>query len=621
MGFPILASELGRLLNRPRVFLVVGAVFSALTFGAFVGSHTLLRAFDRDGLCRGIFYFLLAAAYIVLSFHAAEVAARNMAKERERKTSVFLRIAPLRASFVAFQKAATPLLAEWLFFCGLLPFVSMLFFLGGLGYAEVAYQLCNLAVWLNTAILLGLAVAARVKTVAQSERDVWGILVILALLPYGLEVLLARLGGLLTIPNGWEGNLDRLAGFVHVSWAFSPLWMTGTWFVETPWLVRPIAEPVSRALAFPSCPALLSWILHLLLQVLLFLLAVRWWNAFSDDAAIFTGRSGTTRLKSKLGSIFGVDSLSRRPFETGWRAFYSQEACQVFRRRGFWKATLVLFTMGGIVWGCFSSGKETIAVTAASWLCCWGFTLMSSRNAFERDRRQGTADFLLCSPVPVATPVIGRWLFHQSLGLRILLPGLAYTVAQSVATSRLPPGQAGPEPWSHFLCYFLMAAGLPYLVLLGFFWSFRVVHSFFLFSLAAGFVVFFPLSLPFALSFTPFSALVETGEESFSEMLKKRWSQNPLCWTLLLVVLGGFLSYYAVDLIGAVTFPRLFTSLVCFDLVLAPPVGSWVLLKMLWKQTDFWWRDRFFRRIDLPPRLARYRQYILLLQSQQRSTQ
>lgn len=598
MSCPVLANELILLLRRPWLFLALGIVFLSLTLFAMVLSQAVLLSLDRNAVCRNLFYVLLAAGYVGFSFHAGRVAAQSTGKERDRDTSVFLRSAPLRAWSVILQKAGMSLIVEWFVFIGLLPFISLLFLIGGLGGKEFLYQLVNLVVWMNTCVLIGLVVGLRTRNAGAADRAALGVLINLAAIPVFLEILLGLrkyipLGGL------WNLFFDWMVGLFQFLSTLSPFWMSGSWMMASNpaaiptsfdssyfFFVFPIRNTASAPYLqiFPQSPALFAWLLHLGLQGLLFLIAVRRWNRVGTETAAPQKEPTST------------PSIRRKLHGEGWRAFFRQERNQSFATpRGTW-IYLLIFILAGALAGTYSTGVELPVVTALFLIASNVGTLFLAQSAYGREIRRKTAPFLLVAPAPAQTISLGKWLFYQAVGFGALLPGFAYTAALIYRAEYYSLPNSGIY-WIHLSYYLVGAAALPMTSMMGIVLGLNTFPIYYAVPLGLAAVCLWPVAiLAFVIWLFQQLVIEESREAEIEEGIRKP-TRSRLVFLAFLAVFALIVGL-AVGLgpnDSALREAIGVTLLILNSAVILPAVGTalWIWLS---RQPETWWREKL-----LPP--------------------
>ena len=592
MAVPILGKELLVVLRKRTVFVTVGLFYCLLSLSVTVTWASESGVFAwRERVARSAFYGFICMGFVFFTFHALFMGSRSISKERESGTSELLQVSPIRSLSLVFQKMLTPLSIEWLVLVGALPFLSLVFLLGGISFTEFGFQLVNLGVWLNTCVLVGLWASARFREPAKADRLAAAVVLFLAGLLYLLYITLRTL--VTSLPSVISGDsflhgIVPLLRFPVRTFEFlsilSPLWMVFSWFAPD-WPI--VSGPVMEALATWSvdCPALPAWLIHLFLQVVLFLLAVRSWRFFPDSS-------------SRRSWLLCRRIPVREPFSNGWRVHYERELREVFRRghprllrsvRGW------LILLGTLVLGAFVGFATGPAIGMVLLWICFGPGSMS----FRRERERRTALFLLSSPAPMREVFLGKWLFYQKICLILVLAG----------TLAIPGYLLGP--WTEvtglgavgmiLLSLPALAAWVPLMSLIGVAtglypgvsgWMLLVLVPF---ALCCGGQCFVSLLVPLAMIAAAGVLLrAQSSDDRQAETLAMKRLRN-LAGRALLVIFGAsvaLLAFYLVD-------PT--ASLGLFDLAwgitvwigyvfLAPlciALAGWVSIV---RKTDAWWR-------------------------------
>lgn len=618
MNLPVLRNELVLLLRRPWLFLALGVVFLSLTLCAALLSRGILNSLNRDAICRGLFYSLVTIGYIGFSFHAGRVAAQSTGKDRDRGTSVFLRTAPIRGWSVVGQKMVMSLLVEWFVFIGLIPFLSLLFLVGGIDMKEFLYQLTCLVVWINTCVMLGLVVGLGVRNGATADRIALGQILGLGMVPYGMMLILDNLKRYVlpdTIFHAvWRGLNETCTFLVTLS----PMWMSMSWLFEIGGRGNPFPGSEFPYLIFPSCPALLSWSLHIALQILLFAVAVYLWR-----------NRGEAPVRKQAEGVDGIPAR-RRIHALGWRAFFKQERSQMFVNAKWPWLILVLFIAAGALAGIYSTGVELPAVTACFVLISLISSLFFSQSAFSRDVRRGTAPLLLIAPAPRREMTLGKWLFYQSVGWKLLLPGVAYTCALIARAEYYAVPNAG-DIWTHLTYYFIGAAALPLTSIIGILMGLSSFPLYYALPIALGAICLFPVTIVLFLGWIFQQLWLTSSDGNETETQPERGSKGAkgvlAVFGLFAVVLGFALGLGPAD----PTFRRATgeTLLILNAAVILPAVGV-ALWSWLYTRTETWWKEKLlpseypyaslarnfeFLR-DETKRNSRYRAHILRMAAQ-----
>jgi ABC-type transport system involved in multi-copper enzyme maturation permease subunit len=574
MEFPVLALELVLRLRRPWLFLALGVVFLSLTFLASVFARPVLLDIHREDVCRSIFYGLLFVAYLGFTFHACRVAAQSTGKERDRGTSVFLRTAPLRGWSVVLQKMGMALTIEWFVFIGLLPFVSLLFLIGGVGGWEFVYQLVCLFVWINTCVMLGLVAGLSARNSAAAERFALGYILLVGLAPN--VALLPGLGRRFSTGPLLQAIWDGLSEGLHFLITLSPLYMTESWSLSS----ADLDLFWTAAWLNPNCLALLSWTLHLSLQIVLYILAIHLWNRVGEDSVRpeNLGRTRTSNPRCRYGE--------------GWRAFLRQERSQsrIQGRRS--RIFLTLCLLAGFVAGTYATGVELPVVTTCFVLFSFLATLFFSQSAFGREIKRGTAPLLLVSPATLGEIALGKWFYYQLLGLTILLPGIAFTAALIFRAEYYSLPNAG-EYWRYLSYYLIAAAALPMGAMLGIVLGLNTFPIYYALPLGIGAVCLAPVTILAFLAWI-FQQLM-ASETNREEQVTLSQRHNKLLLTAMAVfalfaVVAGFSMGWGPDdpsfksAIGV-------TLTILNAAVVLPAIGTslWIWLS---NRPEDWWKQK-----------------------------
>jgi hypothetical protein len=597
MSFAIASKELTQILRRRASFIAAGVYYAALSVGAS-GTWFVMQwsPWEREIQGRAIFNAFVALGYTFLSLHAALVASHSLVGEREAKTASLLRTAPVRPFVLVLQKLAAPMAMEWLFLVGSLPFLGLVFLLGGVSGGEFVYQLINLAVWLNTSILIGLWVSSWERTSTRADRNAAGFLIVFGVFTYLLPSLLTRL---LTLAStyGLSGGWMIPTRPIEAIRQFSPIWMVSSWH----------EGGGSLGMAgfdwFQSCPALASWLEHIALQMLLLWAAVGGWKRTTEEAE---DRSGARRRV-----LFWKRSVKRAEhgfFPEGWRAFYELEDREVFKQGWRTKRALLIvcgllflvLILGGAppqVGGTFSLvrmalfGSSSIIhglLGGAVVLIAFGL----ASNAFRRERETGTAVLLLDSPVPAWEAFKGKWYYYQVLCFKVAALGIAGSVSSVLGSGFSSSGDLVVS----LLSYPAIAVSIPLMCLIGVLSGLYKRPARYGILLVAGFmccgggyclgIIGVPIILIFALG------VLHTGPR-FNELFVESNRMGTLrvtAFNIILIVL--FIDVASIFLVlGPYAF-EILPSLLGFNLLLLPPclaVAGWVWVA---GRTEGWWRKR-----------------------------
>ena len=481
MEFPVLSKELRITLRGRETFFTVFFLYSFLaavvSLAWAIMTENLLFVFWKDWSARLLFYLFIGFGFFGFCFQAGLMASKILVLEREKKSSSLIRIAPLRSWNLVFQKMATPILVEWLFFLGLLPVLSLIFLLGGVGPGEFAYQLMNLAVWINTSILVGLRFSAYAKNTNKARGRTVGTLLLLALfIPFTPDFFyaLSQVFELPTIPNRLEDLLGAI--FLMISMATTPLetlspsWMCFSWYLEdmggVPWMRDEFFFKIQMSQIFPSCPAAISWILHTLLQIYLFKGAVKGWRLTTEEAESATGFDRKGGVRSFLRWVKSGRARHGH-FRSSWKVFHDLEDRELFKKGRASKSILmglygmlILFFLVFLVMmeerSLTEYGLVLFPVTAGiSVLAGIGF----GSNSLRRERDRDCATFLLAAPIESRSIFFGKWMYFLTLVLKGMVVGLAATLLWCNLTW---PGRR-PDQVFTFTVFFFVGSWVPLL--------------------------------------------------------------------------------------------------------------------------------------------------------------
>jgi hypothetical protein len=493
MEFPILIKEIRVTLRRREAFfsafIFYAILTSVITFQWIVIREDPGFFLYREWAARLLFFGVLGFGFTLFCLHAGLSAARILVLERERKSEALVRTAPVPAWRFLVQKLLSPFFVEWLFFLGILPVLSLIFLLGGVSPNEYAYQMTNLAVWLNTSIVVGLWISAGAKTTGKARSKTIGMLLLLALLlPFLASVCIGVSLGLQNVGNlvGYKQFLKETVDFLAVvCWpliTLTPIWMVASWYSDMAGVGTIFTYYGSTS--FPECPALLPWMILTGLQILLFLATIRRWRRTRDEADTATSLK---EARSALGFFRWLrrGRAVRKPHPTTWGAFFKQEDYEVFKKGPL---TKVLFAACYLLFFLFlyafiqsvdSGGWGGVRAFAYSILPIAGaIALLSAlgfaNNAMRREKDRDCGVFLLTSPIEERSVLFGKWLYYQWFAIRILGLGtivflLWYRAAYSAASGYSPGG----GNLAYWLALPLMLAWVPLLSLLGIYQGLR----------------------------------------------------------------------------------------------------------------------------------------------------
>jgi ABC-type transport system involved in multi-copper enzyme maturation permease subunit len=597
MAFPVAAKDSLVTLRAKGTFIGVGILYSILTLGVSVSWFTTgeLSAM-RDSYSRPLFYGVLLGGIVFYSFHAALFAARSLVREREEGTADLLRTSPLSPTAIVFQKMLTPFGIEWLFLFGSLPFVSLVFLLGGIGFAEILYQIVNLGFWLNTCVLIGLRASAKAKASEGVERKAGLWLLFLGVGPFLLVQIVKSLTFALTrLDLMVESNFFQLpVRACELLSVVTPFWMVISWTAS-----ESVGDPMVRALipftgVFPRCPALLAWLLHLLLQAFLFASAVRAWKRKPDSEAA-----------KPLGAQILQKPRKPLDFGEGWRIFEQLEGASL-KRVSIEPAVWALLALGimvltGLVGPYATSAIGTLMSLAVLWI-----VFGVAANSFRKERSKGTTLFLLCSPFPMKDVFLGKWMFYLKNLLKWTLFGFVTTLPMYLLYI-LPyhfMNQFAPPPaLSTFGTFPVLAVSLPLTCLIGV--GLGLYPNLSRWAIPVG-VIFFCCGGAncggiFALIFLFIAArvLFVFAEPSlFTESLKDiQWrtrAKRTLLFLIVIDILGAVIYLLALMWLGgsAPGWNAITTFLYAANILLIPLCLAETAWVWIYRKPDRWWREK-----------------------------
>lgn len=452
MNLPVLAKELSLALRRPKAFVVAGLAYGSSVFAVTLawGLITSNPTIPHEVMARLVFYSLLLGSALGLSFDEALLAAASLAGEREGGTEDLLRTAPRSATLVVLEKWLAPMLLQALFLSGMLPFLSLLFFLGGISLSELSYQGLNLLIWLNTCIAIGIHSSARSRSVRSAATRTATAIVWLGLILPAYCLALAWLSASKTWALEaflWPvlvGFLQRLGDLFSLLVPVSPVWLFDSWFAVEGGPLLFTKDP--RMLG--ACPALTAWGIHLLLQSLLLVDSARVWKRF---------REPTAERKRAIADLFarrkGAAPSGVHP--EGWRAFFVRERGGYFRRIDLFHPLPVLamaLTACGASW--YVGESALVPLSAAAMLISLGISLRDALGSFQREVRNSTAPLLVMTPIRHSQLLLGKWVFYSALAG--IFQFAAWLPAFALAVFRWSQGEpVGYWPWT---CYTGLAA-------------------------------------------------------------------------------------------------------------------------------------------------------------------
>lgn len=443
MSLPIASRELVQILRRRNTFILVGLYYGILTLSAGAVWSTLeFSPMNRADAGQGIFWVYLVVAFLFLSFHGTSQAAHTLVDENENKTAEFLQIAPHGSASIVLQKAAVPVVTEWLFFLGTLPFVSLVFFLGGVSGPLFLNQMLNLAVWLNTCLAIGIFVSSRAKRSNDADRIATGLLVLLAaLLPFLSRIMLSALQFTdLGLHADWVQRAE-----IATNWAYH-LTPFGMLTAVSEWATSPALVGQGPGWLYPDWKSL--WGSHLLLQSVLIFFAVRQWDRTRERVEVM--QDGTTRGRWWRRRKFVA---KRDLFPEEARAFLDLEDRLVFK--GGWRTKRRLIIAWGVVvaglialvWIAPGELVETALGGSQMVLTVTGFIILlallnQSSNSYKREIQNRSAALFLDTPVHPRDAFLWRWRHYMRLGFAaagvMLVSQLAFWILTYPIGSLLP---------------------------------------------------------------------------------------------------------------------------------------------------------------------------------------
>ncbi|MCA9446230.1 MAG: hypothetical protein KC931_03880 [Candidatus Omnitrophica bacterium] len=580
MNTAILNKELVLLLRQKRVFVLAGALYSVLVISVSVHWARIAELADRASVSRALFYTLVAVGYFIfLTFHALQSSIRIMSYEMEAGTATLLKAAPLSSISFVFQKLLTPLAIEWLIFIGSLPFLSLVFILGGVPPDEFLYQIANLAIWLNTVILIGLFVGSRGADTLKTTRTAWALLFLLVFAPPFLSTAVS----ISTMTADGSSGPIALSHFLPWLSLISPIGMVGSY------------ELIGTTnLGSTYAPALPGWIGHLILQALLFLGTVRNWKRLSFDLEAPQNFSEVKGFRGFL-SWLKRGRRTHSSFSEGWRVFHDLEEREVYRhwkpRRRFaiWiiLSLTVLMVLGGhpaVILVAFMIGLAMLMATV-------GF----SSNSLRKEIRRGTSIFLLSAPIDPTDMIFGKWHFYMRQGFAIWSVGVLSTFAAMVLSSI---GLISPsDPISLIRLASVSFGYVSLLCFIPFLSIFRLADN----------VTLYPKSLPYLvlvglLCCPPFglmTAAALTGAGLIDVNLKSlRFfpsARAPITLLGWICFVGCISNLFLFPFSGTLLFGGVIYSLILtFDLTILPLASGLYLWILFCEKSDKWWRMHLY---------------------------
>jgi len=659
MPFPILAKELRLSLRRQEAFTTAFTVYALLTvlvtliWESRVGSVApALLSRSMAGL--SIFWTFLLVGYPAFCLYGSVVASRVLVIEREKNTEDILRSAPIGRWTLVLQKAITPLLVEVLYFVGVIPFLSIVFLLGGVSGAVFRYGLTSLFIWIVTSVSIGLWISSKSTTTVKSVRRTFIVVFAILILPsviayvfqlaclflrteFGNNALISSISFVLELV-GWVLHVVSPIGMA-LSAPLSPMSLVGS--MQIPWgpglsamlgslgvgsgdaflrqlLVEIIGErltgfllPASYTYSGFAPKPFLGWSLHLIIQASLLWRAAQNW--FGQRRTPRMG--GIHRLfASRRGNANSPSAI----FWPGWRAFHQMEERTNFKLgkkiKLFYVVVFFLTAVSASVYWPETASTTVLLLTVG------GISLVSfilAPNALRRERETDTAVFLLSSPNAPRTYLFGKWIYYQlhALGLWFLGFLCALTIA---GTYTFVPGIYHVLNFNPF--YFLLAL-IPLFTLEGLMIGLRVkkkrqspvrlllplgilatgVTFLYVFSNLTDLVNFFgniawsrpwltTCLVPSMLLAVAVYLLHQGWEAPYGEAPKRKKRRQ-----LISRVLG---CYVLADCVYSVFFPYDYTGmsipLVIRSLLVAVAL-SWLPWVWLIKRPEKWWRERLMK--------------------------
>lgn len=443
MEFPILAKEVRLVLRNRLSFFFVFSLYLLQAYFLTSSMDSYGVAWRRETLGRELFGGFIVWCLFGLSLHAGILAAGALLAERENRTEEILRSAPLRGWSVVAQKGFTPFAVEWLFMLGALPFISVVFLLGGIPPSQFLKDFVSLGIWINTCILIGLAVSSRVDSLLKAIGWTLGLGVSLFFVGF-----LEELG-----PRGSTGSITYLAPITSLS----PMHMV------TPFRGQ---SPFSTVWQ--------SWLSHSVLQIVLFFLAARGWaRAKHPEGGMSNGKpdAGWISLSSarfsprEEGGVFSLGS-----------SLYHEAEGRIVLRKGLRPLLIPLFVLFNFLALCIIGvagldfgGEDPEWVMVSNSFATTGcvVTVMAmSASAFHRERSRLTAAFLLTAPISLSEVFLGKWRFHFNLGFLLLVTGCVVPLG-FLLTSHLVRWSIGEIVSFDALLYTMRA--LPFIPLIAFY--------------------------------------------------------------------------------------------------------------------------------------------------------
>ncbi len=220
---PVLSKEVRLILRGRRALLSLFLLLAALSAGFvmfWLAGGVQGSLGSRTALSRSIFVGLSAVQFFVFTFLIPSMAAASVAAEREGKTFDLLYVTAIPRLQLLFAKWASAAIYQVLVMLLILPILSLVFQLGGVGLDEyVAATIILLEIGLTYA-MLGLAVSCWVRrTFVALAVTLLIIAALFAFIPIGVAVVsdLADLHDMIGDPLAPHGMLGNLL------WGISPL--------------------------------------------------------------------------------------------------------------------------------------------------------------------------------------------------------------------------------------------------------------------------------------------------------------------------------------------------------------------------------------------------------------
>lgn len=429
MQFPILAKELRLSLRRLESFISAFTFYSIMTVAVgFLWQESVYRNvnFDvgREEAARSLFMGFIVLGFLGFCYHGGVSAARILVLEREKNTIPLLLATPLTGWKLILEKLFTPLVFELLLFFGVFPALALVFIIGGISEAEYAYQLMNLFVWILTSVILGLWVSSRAKTSAKAVRSAIVYLTILGPFLPLLSNVFSFLAVDSTVYRGADGWLSGPLGLVgFVLYSISPAGMIYSYYPESIAWIATYFQPTKWGLEFSQLLFIfnpyigfagslgpVSWLAHLILQILLLRAASRNWKHRLAEGSV----PSKSRWRIWNPGKSETEKGAAQSLPTGVWAFFGQEDRRVFRRGR--KTRNLLF---GIYVAVIALSSIYLAKSGAQ-IACLGMILFLALGiapaSFRREREGNTSVFLAISPHYPRSYLLAKWVYFMVLG-------------------------------------------------------------------------------------------------------------------------------------------------------------------------------------------------------------